>query len=115
MATFRLAINSIHKKNDDGSYGADFVQLVAYGKRAESLAQNMKKGRLLGVTTRCATSDYMGKDNKRVYKTEFVIEGQFYVDWGGNKKGQASEQNSQQDYNFGNSDITPIDDGDMPF
>jgi single-strand DNA-binding protein len=66
IATFTLAINR-DKQN------ADFLNCIAFNKTAELLAQYTKKGNLLAVNGKVQTRNYEGKDGKKVYVTEIIV------------------------------------------
>ena len=42
-------------KNQNGEYDADFISVVQFGKGAESTANYMRKGSLIGLTGRIQT------------------------------------------------------------
>ena len=60
------------KKNGQ-SNGADFPNCVAYGKTAESLANYVHKGEMVGVTGRIRTGSYDNKDGRKVYTTDVAV------------------------------------------
>lgn len=120
VATFTIAVDRKYKR--EGQPSADFVPVVVWGKIAESTANYMSKGKLIGVAGRIETRSYEAKDGGRRYVTEVVADEVSFLEWGGNKSsgmdtGNNSYNNSSipSDY-FGGGDMTPIDDGeDMPF
>lgn len=113
VTTFTLAVDRRFKK--DGQQSADFIPVVVWGKSAESIANHMKKGRLISIAGRIETRSYEAQDGSRRYVTEVIAEDQQFLDWGDKAQGQATQGTIPGDY-FGNGDMTPIDDGeDMPF
>jgi single-strand DNA-binding protein len=68
-----LAVNRPFR-NQQGEYGADFVQCTLWKKTAENTAQYCRKGSLVGVTGRIQTRYYDNLEGKRVYVTEVVAE-----------------------------------------
>lgn len=107
--TITLAVDRRFKK--DGKKEADFIPVVIFGKSAESTAQYMSKGKLMGVSGRIQTRSYDHKDGHKVYVTEVVAEEIKFLEWG-NKTGSNESSGSEYD---GYEDMTPIDDGDIPF
>lgn len=121
VSTFKIAI-------DDG-YGdnkkTDFIPIVLWGKSAENLSSYLVKGAQIAVSGKISTRSYDAKDGSKRYVTEVV------ADMYGGIKLLGGKNNSNQDNNgsnnFGNmnqdtfgggnfeEDITPVDDGDMPF
>lgn len=123
VTTLTLAVDKYNTKT--GQREADFVPVVVWGKQAESTANYMSKGSQMAISGRIQTRSYEAKDGTKRYVTEVVAtEVQFLSK--GNASGNAGT-------NFGNSneysmpvndafsggnfeeDITPVDDGDMPF
>lgn len=92
---------------------ADFLNCVAFGKTAETIAQYMTKGSQISIVGNIRTGSYDAQDGTKRYTTDIVIESFEFV---GGGKGQSNNNNSggfNQD-GFDN-DMTPVDDGDMPF
>lgn len=56
VTTFTLAVDRRFKK--EGQQSADFIPVVAWGKSAESIANHMKKGRLISIAGRIETRSY---------------------------------------------------------
>lgn len=111
VCTFTLAVDRRFKK--EGQPSADFVPVVVWGKIAESTANYMSKGKLIGIAGRIETRSYEAKDGGRRYVTEVIADEVQFLDYGGSK--DSGQGNIPSNY-FGNGDMTPIDDGeDMPF
>lgn len=118
VTTITLAVDRRFSK--DNQKEADFIPVVVWGKSAESTAQYMAKGRLMGVSGRIQTRSYEAKDGGRRYVTEVVAEEVQFLEWGNTNKNQDNEKNSSsndnsQGYGASFDDMTPIDDGDIPF
>ncbi|HCW73320.1 MAG TPA: single-stranded DNA-binding protein [Clostridiaceae bacterium] len=109
VTTVTLAVDRRYSKDEKKE--ADFIPVVIWGKSAESTAQYMRKGLLMGVSGRIQTRSYEAKDGGKRYVTEVVAEEIKFLEWG-NKTG--SNESSGSDYD-GYEDMTPIDDGDIPF
>ena len=110
VTTVTLAVERRYKK--DGQQEADFIPIVIWGKSAESIAQYMSKGKLMGVSGRIQTRNYDHKDGYKVYVTEVVAEEIKFLEWG--NKTEGSSTSSGTDYD-GFEDMTPIDDDQIPF
>lgn len=119
VASFTLAVDRRFKK--EGQQEADFVPIVVWGKQAESTANYMSKGKLMGVSGRIQTRSYDAKDGTKRYVTEVVADEVQFLEWGnsGNSNAannsQFSEGNGNSPAQFTDDNITPIDDGDIPF
>lgn len=108
VCTFTLAVDR-RMPNKDGVREADFVPIVVWGKIAESSANYLTKGKLAGISGRIQTRSYEAKDGTRRYVTEVVADEVQFLEWSKNDSG--SSRNNDTGY----GDITPIDDGDIPF
>jgi single-strand DNA-binding protein len=97
---------------------ADFIPVVIWGKQAESTANYMAKGRLMAISGRIQTRSYDAKDGTKRYVTEVVANEVQFLDKGngaqnGGQGNSSQPMNNQDSYGF--EDMTPIDDGDIPF
>ncbi|NFA60350.1 single-stranded DNA-binding protein [Clostridium botulinum] len=123
VANFTLAVDRRFSK--DGQREADFIPIVVWGKQAESTANYMSKGKLMGVSGRIQTRSYEAKDGTKRYITEVIAEEVKFLEWGDkattdSSYNNGSESSHQSGQNFGNGnsfddDIIPVDDGDIPF
>lgn len=99
---------------------ADFIPVVIWGKQAESTANYLTKGSQVAISGKIQTRTYDAKDGTKKYVTEVVADMFGGVEFIGNKGTGNNQNNSapQNDsFSQGNfeEDITPVDDGDMPF
>lgn len=121
VTTFSIAVDRRFKK--EGQQEADFIPIVVWGKQAESTANYMTKGKLIGISGRIETRSYDAKDGTKRYVTEIVAEEVQFLEWGNKQSspsgdfggfGQNSMKNTMSEPDYG-SDVTPIDDDDIPF
>ena len=134
VSTVTIAVDNYNSKT--GEKGADFIPVVVWGKQAENLAQYMSKGSMIGVTGRISTRNYTAQDGTKKYVTEVVADmgGIEFLSKGSGNSGNngAPKQNNgtSQQFNAPASDsgvpgfdamgadfgdMTPVDEGDMPF
>ena len=109
MSKFTVAVNRQFKKDE-----TDFISCVAFGKTAEIIAQHFTKGKQIAVSGSIRTGSYEAQDGTKRYTTDVAVESFDFID----SKGQASNgyvADNQQGLDGGFDDITPVDDGDMPF
>lgn len=107
VVRFTLAVN--RRKQKDKDQEADFINCVAFGKTAETIAQYLLKGNQIAVEGNIRTGSY-DKDGIKRYTTDVIIERFNFI---GNNKYNNSNQTSNSE---GFDDyMTPVDDGDMPF
>lgn len=67
VGRFTLAVNRLRKED-----GADFISCKVWDKRAETMAQYIKKGQRVAISGRLETGSYE-KDGHKVYTTEVVV------------------------------------------
>lgn len=105
VTRFGLAVKRPFKKDE-----SDFINCVAFGKSAETIAQYITKGRQLAVTGSIRSGSYDAKDGSKRYTSDVVVESFEFI---GNKNNESSQVNNSES-NF-DEDMTPIDDVDSPF
>lgn len=72
VATFTLAVDRRFKK--EGQPSADFISCVAWNKLAEVIANNLVKGRKVGVEGRLQVRSYDAQDGSKRYVTEVIVD-----------------------------------------
>ena len=112
-------------KNQKGEYETDFINLKAFGKTAENLANYFSKGSKIGISGSLQTGSYENKEGQRVYTTDVVIEQFTFVESRGANTGgqtQRTNNNTQVNQNSANQTRDPfsgssidITDDDLPF
>lgn len=111
VATFNLAVDR-RVPGKDGKREADFIPIVVWGKQAESTANYMTKGKLMGVAGRIQTRSYDAKDGRKRYVTEVMAEEVQFLEWG--NTGEQGQNNKPQGNQY--EDLTPVDeDEEIPF
>lgn len=73
VANFSLAVNRTFKR--DGEPDADFFNCVAFGKRAETLAQYVHKGNQLAIEGHVQMGQYTNKDGVNVKTFDVMVDG----------------------------------------
>lgn len=68
LTRFSIAINRPGKDN-----GADFINIIVFGKQAENCDKYLKKGRQVGIQGRIQTGSYE-KNGTKVYTTDVVAD-----------------------------------------
>lgn len=123
VSRFTVAVNRQFKKDE-----TDFINCVAFGKTAETISQYLTKGRQIAVTGSIRTGSYDAQDGTKRYTTDVAVDSFEFIG-SNNSRDNADSFNggydnvdySAQPKNDGfgggsfNDDITPVDDGDMPF
>lgn len=106
VTRFTLAVKRPLKKDE-----SDFINCISFGKTGETIAQYITKGRQLAVTGSIRTGSYDAKDGSKRYTTDIIVDSFEFL---GNGQGHNQNNSSNQDNNF-DEDMTQVDDGDMPF
>lgn len=119
VTTITVATDKYNTKTKE--HEADFVPVVIWGKQAENTANYLTKGSQVAISGRIQTRSYDAKDGTKKYVTEVVADQFGGVEFLGSK----GQSNNNSDYSAPikdafdgveyQEDITPVDDGDMPF
>lgn len=105
VTRFTLAVTRPFKKDE-----TDFINCKAFGKTGETIAQYLTKGRQFAVTGSIRTGSYDANDGTKRYTTEVIVDSFEFI---GN--GQSSQNNNSGAQDSFYDEMTPVDDGDMPF
>lgn len=73
VARYRLAVDRRVARNN-GEQTADFINCVAFGKRAEFAEKYLHKGIKIMISGRIQTGSYKDKEGRTVYTTDVVVE-----------------------------------------
>ena len=90
-------------KNSEGQYDSDFINVVAFGKTAEYIANYFDKGQEILIEGKLKTGSYENKEGNKVVTTDVVIES---VEFCGSK----NKNNSSDDV-----DYSQFEDGTQPW
>lgn len=90
--------------NQNGEREADFINVVAFGNRAETMKKYLTKGSQIAISGRIQTGSYDASDGRKVYTTDIVIEEFQFLD----SKGSRQVENNNTNVNSTN-DVTPYD------
>ncbi|GAA0107350.1 single-stranded DNA-binding protein [Clostridium tertium] len=93
---------------------SDFPNCISFGKTAETIAQYFFKGSKIAIEGHIQTGSYDAKDGTKRYTTDVIVDRfEFVGQANNNNQGNTSSNNFNQN-NF-DDEMTPVDDGDMPF
>ena len=112
VCRFTVAINRQFKKDE-----TDFINCVAFGKTGETIAQYITKGRQIAVTGSIRTGSYESNSGEKRYTTDVVLDGfEFIGNSNSSNSDNAGTWNQPTDNSeMGFGDMTPVDDGELPF
>lgn len=99
---FTVAVNREFNKDE-----ADFINCLAFGKTAETIAEWLGKGRRIALQGRIQTGNYENKNGDKVNTFEVVADRFEFVD------SAKSDTNKNQTYS--NNDDVLDDNDDFPF
>ena len=108
IAKFTVACNRTFNKEK-----SDFINCVAFGKRAETIAQYFSKGSLINLEGRIQTGFYE-KDGQKIYTFEVVVEN-FEFPQGNKNENKTNNQVEKKLENILGDDLIVADDDETPF
>lgn len=110
-----VAVNRKFKREE-----TDFINILAFGKTAELIANHMNKGDQLGIEGRIQSGSYE-KDGRRVYTFDVIVDNiTFLSNKGGEQNNQQGNRQPEPRYNADpgdpfKGDSTEIDSDSLPF
>lgn len=107
IAKFSVAVNRMKKGE------VDYPNCIAFGKTAETIANYMSKGSQIGIEGHIQTGSYTNKEGNKVYTTDVIVDRLDFV--GGGKTTNTNNQDGNIPGDYFGGDMTPVDDGEMPF
>lgn len=113
-SSFKVAVQRDHK-NQNGTYDADFLPVVAWRQTADYVNKYLHKGSRIAVNGSIQTRTYDAQDGSKRYVTEIIadrVEG--LGDPNRNGQQQAPRQAAPQAQPSMN-DFTEVEDDQLPF
>ncbi|MGE7426461.1 single-stranded DNA-binding protein [Staphylococcus capitis] len=118
VANFRIAVQRPFKNKQTNEYETDFITCVAFGKTAEIIVNNFKKGNKIGVTGSIQTGSYENKQGQKVFTTDVAVNNVTFIERKNNNQSNSQPQQQRGQAPAGNtpfSNGTDIDNSDLPF
>lgn len=106
IANFSIAVN--RGKDKDGKELVDYPKIVAFNKTGEYIEKYVKKGNLIAITGRIATSSWE-KDGKKYFDTQVAAERVESLE----KKPEPKEEKPKDEEVL--SMFTMVEDDEIPF
>ncbi|MGC8501437.1 single-stranded DNA-binding protein [Desulfurella sp.] len=102
VVTFGLAVNSIVGRDSDGNRKTEvlFVDITAFGKQAEAIAQYCKKGTPLFVEGRLRLRTWEDKDGNKHSKHEIILSAFQFIGGTNNQKDDIKLSEDDEDVPF---------------
>ena len=105
---FTVAVNRPFA-NAEGKREADFINVVAWRKQAETIAKFFDKGNLIGIEGRLQTGSYDDQNGNKRYTTDVQLDNFEFVE--GRKDAAASnDTDSDSPYNYQDEGVSVQDD-----
>ncbi len=101
---FTVAVNR-NFTNTDGKRDADFINVVAWRKQAETISRYFDKGNLIAIEGRLQTGSYDDRDGNKRYTVEVALDNFEFVESKAARVASASSTEPQ----MGNYETTPYD------
>ncbi|OPZ64041.1 MAG: Single-stranded DNA-binding protein ssb [Firmicutes bacterium ADurb.Bin506] len=80
VARMRIAVDRARPNPQTGNREADFIDIVVWGKQAETVSQYLRKGRLVAVDGRLQVRNYENPDGQKRTFYEVVAERVQFLD-----------------------------------
>ena len=110
VATFRLATDKPYRQDNQNGPTADFHNCVAWDKLAETIGNNLTKGREILLRGRLQNREYEAQDGSKRYITEVVLDKMEFC--GSKSQGQGGQYGAPPAGGGFGGDIT---DEEIPF
>ena len=111
LATMRCSIAVDRQFVREGEErGADFINIVAFANRAETMGKYLTKGSQIAIDGRIQTGSYDGADGKKVYTTDVVVENFQFLDSKGSRNMDSNVTEEPQENNFSSEETTNSND-----
>lgn len=88
---------------------ADFINIVAFGVRAETMKKYLTKGSQIAVDGRIQTGSYDGADGKKVYTTDVIIDNFQFLDSKGSRNNVDMDSSDNSTVNDFSNDTVSSD------
>ena len=111
IARFSIAINRMPGRNGEDR-GADFINIVVFGRQAENCERFIRKGSQVGIQGRIQTGSYQNKDGNTVYTTDVVADRVEFL--GGNNRPSQADGGDRSGGEI-HDGFEAIEDEDIPF
>ena len=108
---FSVAVNRTFT-NADGKREADFINVVAWRKQAETISKYFDKGNLIALEGRLQTGSYDDKDGNKRYTVDVALDNFEFVE---SKAARESSSNSSTPYDYQENNMPEVNVENDPF
>ena len=106
---FTVAVNRPFA-NAEGKREADFINVVAWRKQAETIAKFFDKGNLIGIEGRLQTGSYDDQNGNKRYTTDVQLDNFEFVEGRKDGANTASDSDAGSPYDFQDEGVSVQDD-----
>ena len=106
---FTVAVNRSFA-NAEGKRDADFINVVAWRKQAETIAKYFDKGNLIALDGRLQTGSYDDKDGNKKYTVDVALENFEFVESKAQREASSASSNEATPYDFQESNEVNVED-----
>ena len=92
---FSVAVNR-NFTNADGKRDADFINVVAWRKQAETISRYFDKGNLIALEGRLQTGSYDDKDGNKRYTVDVALDNFEFVESKAQREASSNNSNSYE-------------------
>lgn len=110
---FSVAVNR-NFTSADGKREADFINVVAWRKQAETIAKYFDKGNLIALEGRLQTGSYDDKDGNKRYTVDVALDNFEFVESKAGREASANNSNTTP-YDYQESTPSEVSVEDDPF
>ncbi len=109
---FSIAVNRAFS-NQEGQREADFINIVAWRKQAETICNYFDKGNQIAIEGRLQTGSYDDKDGNKRYTTDVVLDQFHFVE--SKAQREASHTNDVSPYDYQDAPVNDVNVENDPF
>lgn len=111
---FSIAVNRAFS-NQDGQREADFINIVAWRKQAETICNYFDKGNQIAIEGRLQTGSYDDKDGNKRYTTDVVLDQFHFIESKAQRAASGSNSNDVSPYDYQGAPTNDISVENDPF
>ncbi len=105
---FSVAVNR-NFTNADGKRDADFINVVAWRKQAETISKFFDKGNLIALEGRLQTGSYDDKDGNKRYTVDVALDNFEFVESKSARAASATTSNEPTPYDYQESNSVNVE------
>ena len=111
---FTVAVNR-NFTSTDGKREADFINVVAWRKQAETISKYFDKGNLIALEGRLQTGSYDDKDGNKRYTVDVALDNFEFVESKAAREASSNVSNNDTPYDYEESAPSEVNVEDDPF